>query len=57
MQIDRGLHAYTTVNTAKRHKGYDEKVVECIIPTGSTYYVGSNNEICSDNLIVTDTVV
>lgn len=57
MSIHRGLHAYTTPKVAKQYLGAKDSIFECIVPKGSTYYLGRDNEICTDNLIITDTVV
>lgn len=57
-EISEGLHAYVSRKTAKRecYKGKtysycDEKVVKMIIPAGTRYALGTNDEIVSECLV------
>ncbi len=51
--INYGFHSYSTLTTAKNSLGYDEILVECIIPAGAMYYHNPNyNEYVSDYIII-----
>lgn len=54
-RIEKGLHAYTTLNAAidqKYHGLISQIIVEMIIPKGSEYFIDKiGKQICSDNLI------
>jgi hypothetical protein len=48
--INQGLHAFTTAKDAdKRGLGI---IVKCKIPSGSKYFIGLDNEIVSDTLVI-----
>lgn len=52
-KVEQGLHAYRTIEKAKSRFSYQErycKVVEMIIPKGSKYYIGTNDDIVSNKL-------
>ncbi len=56
--IDEGYHSYSTFERAQYRLGYsDLKIIECIIPKDSEYYVNSRQEIVSSNIIVTDKIL
>lgn len=55
--IDEGLHAHPNLDSAKKFKSYKEYIIECTIPKGSTYYLGTNNDIVTDNLILNKVIV
>ena len=46
IECNRGLHAYTN----KMNKAYFEEII-MYIPKGSEYYLGTNGDIVSNNLI------
>lgn len=53
--INEGLHAFTSIDIAKRTLPYFIKggIYKCIIPKGSLYYINEeDNEIASNKLIV-----
>lgn len=52
--IEKGIHAYTSRETAE-FKAWDwasEVVVECTIPKGAQYHLGTGNEIVSNQLLI-----
>lgn len=57
-EIGKGLHAYTKIERAvdmgKKLSGgmYSLNVFKCVIPKHSWYYLGINDEIVSDQLII-----
>lgn len=53
--IEAGLHAYTSIDKAKKEIVYFNRatIYRCIIPKGSLYYINEkDNEIVSNQLIV-----
>ena len=55
LNIERGLHAYTSISKCYNHMSinYNSVIVQCTMPKGSEYFVSSwCNEIVSDNLIL-----
>ena len=55
--IDKGIHAYTTEERCKitcdmYHHETGTKKFWAVIPKGSKYFVGNENDIVSDNLII-----
>ena len=55
--IDKGLHAYTTEERCKKtcdmyHHETGTKKFWAVIPKGSKYFVGNENDIVSDNIII-----
>lgn len=53
--IEKGLHAYTSIDKAKENLIYFSKatIYRCIIPKGSLYFINEDdNEIASNRLIV-----
>ena len=53
--IEKGLHAYTSIDKAKEEIEFFNKatIYRCIIPKGSLYYINEqDNEIVSNQLIV-----
>ena len=57
--IDEGYHSYSTFERAQYRLHYNSnlKIIECIIPKDSEYYVNSRQEIVSSNIIVTDKIL
>lgn len=56
--IEEGYHSYSTFERTHYRLGYsDLKIIECIIPKDSEYYVNSRQEIVSSNIIVTDKIL
>lgn len=56
--IEEGYHSYSTFERAQYRLGYsDLKIIKCIIPKDSEYYVNSRQEIVSSNIIVTDKIL
>lgn len=56
--IEEGYHSYSTFERAQYRLRYsDLKIIECIIPKDSEYYVNSRQEIVSSNIIVTDKIL
>lgn len=61
--IDEGYHSYSTFERAQYRLSYNSiynsnlKIIECIIPKDSEYYVNSRQEIVSSNIIVTDKIL
>lgn len=56
--IEEGYHSYSTFERAQYRLGYsDLKIIECIIPKDSEYYVNSRDEVVSSNIIVTDKIL
>lgn len=61
--IDEGYHSYSTFERAHYRLRYNSiynsnlKIIECIIPKDSEYYVNSRQEIVSSNIIVTDKIL
>lgn len=58
LQIHQGLHAFVSKNNhgineymAMHKKHCGSKAIEMIIPKGSIYYLGTNNDIVTNNLI------
>lgn len=49
LQIDKGLHSYTSL--AKAKESFDCKTVVMYVPKGAKYYINDNREIVSNNLI------
>ena len=45
IDINEGLHSYSTVTKATSRCDSYSKVVEMIIPKGAKYFIGSNNDI------------
>lgn len=61
--IEEGFHSYRTWLTAKKaFEGFSTdssirkmmKIVKCIIPKGTTFYINEKNEIVSNNIIITN---
>lgn len=55
IDIDEGLHAYTTIKTALKNyirSMYINCIVQCRIPKGSEYFIDNTDEIVTDNLIL-----
>jgi len=54
LEINQGIHAHFTVdkNIIKKNKYTDQLIVECIIPAGTPYFIGRNNDIVSLILII-----
>lgn len=55
--IDEGIHAYTSRATAKSQSEEcwswnEESIITCVIPKGSQYYLGSGNEIVTNQLFI-----
>ena len=57
--IEEGYHSYSTFERAQYRLRYNSnlKIIECIIPKDSEYYVNSNQEVISSNIIVTDKIL
>ena len=57
--IEEGYHSYSTFERAQYRLGYNSnlKIIECIIPKDSEYYVNSRDEVVSSNIIVTDKIL
>lgn len=55
--INKGYHSYETLNVTKRHTNEYCRIIECIIPKGSIYYINRVGHIVSSNIIVTDKIV
>ena len=56
--IEEGYHSYSTFERAQYRLRYsDLKIIECIIPKDSEYYVNSRDEVVSSNIIVTDKIL
>lgn len=53
-EIEKGIHAYTSKETAEyRAEGwYGETIVECTIPKGAKYHLGTGNEIVTNKLYI-----
>lgn len=56
LEIEEGLHSWQNLSKAKESVGYSsyfyiKVIVKCTIPKGSEYYIGINEDYCSDNLI------
>lgn len=51
LDVNNGLHAYTTKRAANKRKDYYKKIVEMTIPKGSKYIIGYNNTIVSNQLL------
>ena len=51
VDIDQGLHACTTYQTATWLKSSDRFIVEMIIPKGTKYFKGDDNDIVSLQLL------
>lgn len=58
LEIYKGLHAYIKLDEIIVLKSTytDRAIIKCIIPKGSEYFVGTHNDIVTDNLIF-DSVV
>ena len=56
-RIDEGYHSYATLNAAMSDFNKLSRIIECIIPEGSEYYINDDNEIVSSNIIITDKIV
>lgn len=61
--IEEGFHSYRTWLTAKKaFEGFSTdssirkkiKIVQCIIPKGTIFYINEKNEIVSNNIIITN---
>ena len=61
--IEEGFHSYRTWLTAKKaFEGFSTdssirkriKIVQCIIPKGTTFYINEKNEIVSNGIIITN---
>ena len=53
-----GYYSYGTLERANIEiYDLDYKIIKCIIPKNSEYYVNSNQEIISSNIIVTDKIL
>ena len=56
--IEEGYHSYSTFERAQYRLRYsDLKIIECIIPKDSEYYVNSRDDVVSSNIIVTDKIL
>ena len=57
--IEEGYHSYSTFERAQYYIGYNSnlKIIECIIPKNSEYYVNYRDEVVSSNIIVTDIIL
>jgi hypothetical protein len=53
--INQGLHAWVSLKKAEEEK-YDCTIIKCVIPKGSTYFLGANNDVVTDNLILLEEV-
>lgn len=49
--IKKGLHSYSSYTIASTRRNSTDKIVKMIIPKGSKYFIGKNEDIVSDNLI------
>ena len=62
--VNQGFHACITIERAmnlgaiyasrKTLKKYDMLILDAIIPAGSLYYIGDNDEIASNRIIIKD---
>lgn len=51
LNINAGLHSFVFGKIPPQYSSTSYKVVEMYIPKGAKYFLGTNNEIVSDNLI------
>ena len=57
-RMSLGYHSYDTLERAKIGiYDLDYKIIKCIIPKNSEYYVNSNQEIISSSIIITDKIL
>lgn len=47
------IHSYTDLLTARINENRADTIFKAIIPKGSLYFIGENNEIASTKLIIT----
>lgn len=50
VEVNQGLHAYTTLARAQRNKDYGEVVMEMLIPQNTRYIKGRNSEIVATSM-------
>lgn len=48
-EVEKGLHSATTIRRAKNHGGH---IFTAIIPKGTAYYKGNNNDLVSEALVI-----
>lgn len=62
-KIEKGIHSFKTLETAKEEifilntclQGAEFYIVkEAIIPKGTKYWIGHNNELCSEKIVFTE---
>ena len=57
-RMNLGYHSYGTLERAKiKIYDLDYKIIKCIIPKDSEYYVNSRQEIISSSIIITDKIL
>lgn len=54
IQIDRGLHSYTTKELAASYQEYSQIMVKMIVPRGASYYI--NGDVMVSNKIYFPTI-
>lgn len=52
LRIRIGFHAYISRGAARANANAFEKVVQCVIPKGARYFLGTCKEIVSTKLII-----
>lgn len=54
IEINEGLHAFLIIDKPKRLAYlYNGVIYNCIIPKGSKYYIGNDDDIVSNQMIIT----
>ena len=53
--VNEGLHSYYKINATLTPRERDSIMCDAIIPAGSKYYIGSDDDIVSNQLIVFET--
>lgn len=54
LKIERAIVLGTRYASRKTLKNYDMLILDAIIPAGSLYYIGDNDEIVSNRIIIKD---
>lgn len=53
-RVEEGLHSYSSLRTARERRCWHTNIYKAIIPKGSEYFIGLDNEVVSKHLIITE---
>jgi len=52
-EVEEGLHAYMTLEAAEKSTFCFDRIAKAVVPKGSRYYLGTNDEIAADHMELT----